>query len=84
MQWGWEIYPKFWGDEISPQLQSGRFQEKGKHFLAVKCIGKRVGDAEEFVCPQDGIPGVREKETKHRKGRKDARKMGQRGMDQQD
>lgn len=52
--------------------------------MADKCIGKRVGNAEEFVCPQDGIPGAREKEAKHRKGKKDARKMKQRGMDQQD
>lgn len=52
--------------------------------MADKCAGKRVGDAEEFVCPQDGIPGVRGKETKHRRGKKDARSMEQRGMGQQD
>lgn len=49
--------------------------------MADKCIEKRVGDAEEFVCPQDGIPG---EETKHRKGKRDARWMEQRGMGQQD
>lgn len=52
--------------------------------MADKWIGKRVGDAEEFVCPQDGIPGVREKETKHRTGKKDARRVEKRGMEQQD
>lgn len=86
MQRGWEVYPKPWDDNISPWLQpaQGHFQEKGEHSLADKWIGKRVGDAEEFVCPLDGIPGVREKETKHRTGKKDARRVEKRGMEQQD
>lgn len=48
---------------------------------------EKAGSAGEFVCPTRPemlVPGVREKKAKQGEGKKDARRMENRGMDQQD